>query len=691
MYVSFTRPTAIILLLLISLGSFSQQSMNYDPQSLPHEMTPEEELRRHEIGRDFYPTLPPAGPVRQVAEFEHMQSVLVRYPFGIPLSLVAEMSENCMVTTIVLNAGQENTVRSQYVSAGVNLDNCDFIHAPTDSYWTRDYGPWFVVNGNHEVGVCNFPYNRPRPNDNDIPIRVAEHLDIELYGMNLIHTGGNYMCDGFFSASSTELVWTENPTLSHEDIEDLVDSYLGVENYHVLPDPLGEYIEHIDCWGKFLDVDKVLIGEVEPWDPRYDDFEYVADYFAETISAYGNHYQVYRVFTPGDYPYTPYTNSLILNKKVFVPITGSQYDDEAVDVYEEAMPGYEIIPVQFSSWENTDALHCRTKGIADIGMLYVRHLPLLGEVNHAEQFEISTEIIPYSGESVHADSLLIYYQVDGGSFFTAPLVHVEDYTYTGYIPGQPAGSEIGYYLHAADESGRSVDHPLIGSPDPHVFTVGDALPDVTVTPDTLFFTETIQAIEGLQVYITNDTDSDTIDVIDLTYEGFIGPAPWFIEPWPITLPYSLEPGDSLELTVYIDLIVDNIYEILIDTMFIESEVNTHEVILVVDTDIFQAVDELDEAISMSVYPNPARENVTVRYKMQDSRLKMQDSRGKTQESRGRTIEIISITGELVQSLRVDSQSGITETRLDVSALPAGIYFIRLRAGAEYSVQKLIVR
>ncbi|MEA3479471.1 MAG: agmatine deiminase family protein, partial [Bacteroidota bacterium] len=566
----YTKLLFVLFCCALSLSAVSQQVISYDPESLPHRMTFEEELRRHEIGKDFYPTLPPAGPVRQIAEFEHMESVLVRYPFGIPLTLITEMSQDCHVTTLVQNQSQENTVRSQYQAAGVNMDNCEFIHAPTDSYWTRDYGPWFVVNGNNDVGICNFPYNRPRPNDNDIPIVVAEYLGIELYGMNLIHTGGNYMCDGISVAASTDLVWEENPTLTHGAIEDFVDSYLGIETYHVLPDPLGEYIKHIDCWSKFLDVDKVLVGQVDTWDPRYEDFEYVASYFAETACSYGYNYEVFRVYTPGDYPNTPYTNSLILNKKVFVPITGSPYDPDAIQVYEDAMPGYEIHSIMYNGWENTDALHCRAKGIADTGMLYVRHFPLYGPIHFADEFELSAEIIPYSEEAVYPDSLLIYYQVNGGSFSTAPLMHVEDYTYTGYIPGQPAGSLVGYYLHAADETGRSVDHPLIGAPDPHEFNVIAPLPDITVTPDSLIYTDVQQAIDGQKVYITNETDA-VVEINDITNEGW-DPFMWYIEPWPITFPYAIIPGDSLVLNVIVDLPVDNLLVFLEDTLFIETDI-----------------------------------------------------------------------------------------------------------------------
>ena len=34
---------------------------------------------------------------------------------------------------------------------GVNMNNVEFIIGPTDSYWTRDYGPWWVVT---EIILC---------------------------------------------------------------------------------------------------------------------------------------------------------------------------------------------------------------------------------------------------------------------------------------------------------------------------------------------------------------------------------------------------------------------------------------------------------------------------------------------------------------------------------------------------------
>ena len=39
------------------------------------------------------------------------------------------------------------------------------------------------------------------------------------------------------------------------------------------------------------------------------------------------------------------------------------------------MPGYEVIGFS-GSWESTDALHCRIKGVPDLEMLQIFHNPL---------------------------------------------------------------------------------------------------------------------------------------------------------------------------------------------------------------------------------------------------------------------------------------------------------------------------
>ena len=470
----------ILLVILFVPLIFNAQDID-KPQKykLTHHMSYEEWLHRDEIGKNFTPTDPPEAPVRMLAEFEQMKGVVIAFSldyneFGIPVSAIKEMAEDITVIVIAEGSSAQTTVTNLLNSNGVNMDNVEFLAAPTDSWWVRDYGPWFVIDGNNEVGVCDFPYNRPsRVNDDEIPIEVSTFMDVNLFGMALISTGGNFMCDGMGIAASTDLIWEENPTLSHDEVAQLVNDYLGIQTYHILNDPLGDYIKHIDCWGKFLDVDKILLAQVPENDPRYQDYEDIADYFAEQTSSFGTPYEIYRVFAPGNSEATPYTNSLILNNKVFVPISGSQYDAAAISVYQQAMPGYEIIGSMSSEWLNTDALHCRTKGMADKEMLYIKHIPISGPIPVNQGYEIDATIIPYSGQALYPDSLFIRYNVNNGDFSTIALSLVGN-DYQAFIPEQANGDTIRYYIHAADESGHSANHPFIGQPDPHLFIVGTA-------------------------------------------------------------------------------------------------------------------------------------------------------------------------------------------------------------------------
>jgi agmatine/peptidylarginine deiminase len=223
-------------------------------------------------GQDYQPLAAPPAPVRQPGEFEPMQGVMVRYPKGISYALIAEMSEDVEVVTIVADNAAKTTVETDYISNGVNMANCKWLIAPSNTYWTRDYGPWFIFNGNGEQGIINHTYNRPsRTDDNAIPERYAENRSITDYKMDMITAGGNYMCDGVGIAASTDLVIDENPSLTKAQIEQMALNYLGIHTYHLVPDALGEYIKHIDCWAKFLAPDKILIGQVPSNHKQFDE------------------------------------------------------------------------------------------------------------------------------------------------------------------------------------------------------------------------------------------------------------------------------------------------------------------------------------------------------------------------------------------------------------------------------------
>jgi agmatine/peptidylarginine deiminase len=420
----------------------------------------------------------PTEAPRFVAEFEPMQGVTIRYPLGIPVSLVKSLAENCQVYCIV-QSSQQSSARSSFTSAGVNMSRVTFVIANSDSYWVRDYGPWYIFAGKTPAIVDNV-YNRPRPYDDAIPQTFATFLDIPLYSMNLQHTGGNMMEDGRGHGVSDDLVISENNNNEANVRQKMLD-YLGIDNYHITIDPQGEYIAHVDCWGKYLAPDKILIAKLPQSNSRYQYYEEVANYFATTNCCWGYPYKVYRVEEPGGNTLAPYTNSLILNKCVYVPLgSNSTYNERALQVYRDAMPGYEVIGVSNTSystgWQNTDALHCRTRGVMDFNMLFVDHRNVLfGTQECGDSIAVTSKFIAYSGKPLKEDSLLVYYSIDNGPYQTAHMTATGNPDeYVGYIKGYHQASEVDYYVFGADESGHRYQQPVFGELDPHHFTVNIA-------------------------------------------------------------------------------------------------------------------------------------------------------------------------------------------------------------------------
>ncbi|TKJ41299.1 hypothetical protein CEE37_06435 [candidate division LCP-89 bacterium B3_LCP] len=469
-----------VLVLFCSLTSFADEKLptppDWDPVlGPPIGPTEWEKANEHlypvELGTDD----PPPQPVVNPGEWERMTGVLIRYPLGISLDIVSEMSEDVLVVTIVSSTSQQQTVWNQYNNAGVNMANTDWLIAASNSMWTRDYGPWFTFIGTDEQAISNHTYNRPtRPDDNRIPEEFGTAYGIPVYDLPLTHTGGNYMSGGMGISMSTDLVYNENSGMSQWEVDQIMDDYLGVGFYDVMPDILGGGIHHIDCWAKMLDPGRILAKRLDPPNAT---LEANVAYWESQTSSYGVPYEVIRVDC---YSSTPYTNSLILNDKVLVPLFGGSLDAQALQTYQDALPGYEILGFN-GSWVSDDAIHCRTMGITDRYMLRIVHVPLTDQENSGQGYEVEADIHVYSDMPLSPGMPEIMWKIEGGNYSSAPMTLQGDDIYVGNIPEQPDFSTIYYYVYAEDESGRRENHPFIGAPNPHHFMVApDTIPPLIV-------------------------------------------------------------------------------------------------------------------------------------------------------------------------------------------------------------------
>jgi agmatine deiminase len=470
---------------------------------------------------------PPVQPIRSIAEFEPTEAVIIAYNcpvdnnkkgFGIPLSLIKDLADN--VNVIIIGAGDGSSVKASLQSAGVNMTKCQFLDVPNSSWWTRDYTGWFIADGNNKIGLIDFKFSLGWANDDAMAPKEAAQLNVPCYSMDLVLTGGNYMTDGMGTSHSTVLLSDDNNGLSKAQIDQRMKEYLGITNNVILPDAQGEWLKHIDCWAKFLSVDKVLVDSVPKSDARYQNYEDAATYYTNTNCSYGYKYKVYRAYISGSKTSDPYANSFICNDKVYLPFNGNSYDAAALNVYKKALPGYTIktyLAANGAPWLPIDALHCRVHEIPDRNMLYVSHMPLFGKQCSTTGYKVNVGVVSYGGQSLKSGYPRIIYKVNGGPWDSISMISAGINKYEATIPAQVNGSKVAYFIRAIDITGKLANHPFIGAPDPHNF-IADCASGINNMVENVTYINTYPNPNqgNFYVYIDNvsNTSKATLKVIN---------------------------------------------------------------------------------------------------------------------------------------------------------------------------------
>ncbi len=421
-------------------------------------------------------TPPPPAPVRVMAEWEEIQALVITwtsYP-AILTQIVAHAVEECHVFIVTNN---ETATTSQLQAAGVALDNVTFLDLPFNSIWIRDYGPWTVYfNEVDSLAITDFIYNRPaRPNDDVIPEAIAEILGLPFFGATSppnewVHTGGNNLRDGMGTIFSSELTLGENLYKHEFQIDTIAERYLGAQRYVKYPILLYDGIHHIDMHMRIIDEETIIVGQYPEGVADGPQIEANIDYLkTHYLTPFGNPYHIVRVPMPpdfnGDYPdsggdYRTYANAIFLNKTILVPTYEEQYDTTALRIYEEQLPGYNVVGIDCNDIiTSLGALHCITKVIGVNEPLWIAH-PRLRDTYATEA------ALPVTAGIKHRDgiaSATLYYRTAGENDYQSTpmtLADPDNDTWTAAIPAQAAGAEVQYYIRAIANSGKVQVRPL---------------------------------------------------------------------------------------------------------------------------------------------------------------------------------------------------------------------------------------
>ncbi len=440
---------------------------------------------------------PPDFPVRTMAEWEEIKAITLSwqgYP-GVLTEIVREAVEEVEVIIFTSNASSVENILN---NAGVNTNQVTYINQSTNSIWIRDYGQHTVyANDVGDQVLIDWIYNRPRPLDDESPELIANYYGYELYNTNtgntqLVNTGGNFMSDGMGNAFASNLILEENdgwgpygsvnyPNHNEEEIDDIMNQFMGIDQYIKMETLPYDGIHHIDMHMKLLNEETILVAEypqgVADGPQIEENIQYILNNFT---TPYGNPYTIIRIPSPpstsGLYPdnngyYRTYTNSVFINSKVLVPFYRTEYDTIAQRIYEEALPGYEIIGIDCDNSGNniisaSGAIHCITKAVGIDDPLLINHAPMKS-MNYGSNIQFEASAQHRSG----IESMELFYKVGGGNYSSMIMNNIQDNNYICEVTGIPANTEIEYYFKATALSGKVINRPIVAPQGGYKFSI----------------------------------------------------------------------------------------------------------------------------------------------------------------------------------------------------------------------------
>lgn len=509
---------------------------------------------------------PPEGTLRTAAEWEEIQALVVTWrDYKATLAEIIRFAqEECKVIVHATNAATAaNELTNTYnVALGPNVQ---IVSQPNNSLWIRDYGANSVyINDVDSLFLLDWKYNRPsRVADDTIPRRYARLLNLNLVQTTvepnrIVHTGGNYMSDGFGTAFSSELILEENPTKSEVQIDQIKENYMGTDRYIKMPVLPYDGIHHIDMHMKLLDEETLLWAQYPTGvadGPQIEaNLMYVLDNYT---SVFGTPYKIKRVVAPPDYTgngnpiypnnggdYRTYSNAVFVNKSVLLPVYGGPFDTTAVRIFKENLPGYRIIPIDCQSIiAASGAIHCITHSVGVNDPLLISHQALNDTYDTENPYPVNALLKHRSG----IQSATLFYTSDTlAGFSSVPMTEtgVND-NWTAAIPAQVAGTKVYYYIRGISETGKIQVRPLTAPEGRWNFTVLDTGTVASVQQDILdklfsvsAFPNPTAGLTCIPVF-TPDGLSINLEVLDVTgrlikqiYQGEIssGEARFYLQP-----------------------------------------------------------------------------------------------------------------------------------------------------------------
>lgn len=332
----------------------------------------------------YYALKPPPWPVKLPAEFEPVGAVYVSWPiydtfvWNRSANLVNEISSNIEAWIFVPNKYWQKAVTLYLMKRGVDLANVKFLYIPTNDVWARNWGQLNILTGKTQTPafvrapLIGYAGGQPYAKASSEAVAVfGQYMDVPVYQLPLaLEQGGNFLTDGNGTMLCSEHVLAQNPDVGDKRFKEILRDYYGCVQVIMLPNQPGEICGHADMVVKFANPLTVFVASAKgtQWAKSLDE---ISELLTRSKSLSGKHYKVVRMPVPTnqvlgkDSKDWSYINSLTMNKKIIVPLYGAPEDKQALNIYRETLPDYEIVGIEFHEYF-FGAIHCQTQNVPPI-------------------------------------------------------------------------------------------------------------------------------------------------------------------------------------------------------------------------------------------------------------------------------------------------------------------------------------
>jgi agmatine/peptidylarginine deiminase len=140
-----------------------------------------------------------------------------------------------------------------------------YLDVPSDAFWVRDYGPFFVRDiATSDLTIEDARYYPGRPNDDAMPVDFAARIGVPASDFDLFFEGGNFLPNGGGLCIVSSVVRDANPHVDEETLEEMFHLQLGCEQLVVVEALRDHATGHVDMWMAWADHTTLLVGEYLP-------------------------------------------------------------------------------------------------------------------------------------------------------------------------------------------------------------------------------------------------------------------------------------------------------------------------------------------------------------------------------------------------------------------------------------------